>query len=344
MFNLWQLLDKVLVHGEGKTFLVEGSGYMLGWGTTLPSDGAPGWHPGAVFIDTNATGMRLFVNVGTAAECNFDAAGDATPFGTLAAAAGKILVGDGNVFQEKAVSGDALLSATGVLTVLNKLHSSIADPGAANKAIPVTGSGICKLTVADATAEERTLDLPTYAGQLIAVQTEAVGSGGTCKLTLSEAFDEAGNTDITFNAAGQYAILYGIDVGATFRWRLLACTPSLAAASRPESVIADPGSVSQAIPVTRSGICGLTVSNAPEARTIDNPVVVGQQLLLYVASIEEGGEVAVTAASPVNTEGNNTLTFDAAGQAITLRAIAQAGDLRWSVQGNDGVTLSTEQV
>ena len=101
--------------------------------------------------------------------------------------------------------------------------------------------------------------------------------------------------------------------------------------------IADPGA-SGAIPVTASGYVDI-VTAAAEARTIAAPTSKGQQLLLSMKT--DGGDCVVTVASTVNQAGNNTITFNDAGDAVLLVAKTNGANIRWSVAMNDGAVLST---
>jgi len=103
------------------------------------------------------------------------------------------------------------------------------------------------------------------------------------------------------------------------------------------AVITDPGDAG-AIPVTASGSVSLVTADA-ETRTLADPTFVGQQLALALKT--DGGDCVVTAASPVNQTGNNTLTFGDAGDALTLVAVEVGAELNWRVVANDGVGLST---
>ena len=103
------------------------------------------------------------------------------------------------------------------------------------------------------------------------------------------------------------------------------------------NTIADPGDAG-AIPVAASGCCMLTSADA-ETRTLAIPTSVGQMLLLAMDT--DGGDCVLTIASAVNETGNNTLTFDDAGETILLIAMSIGGTKTWRVLGNDGVGLST---
>jgi predicted RecA/RadA family phage recombinase len=101
--------------------------------------------------------------------------------------------------------------------------------------------------------------------------------------------------------------------------------------------IADPGA-SGAIPVTASGYVDL-VTAAAETRTLAAPSFKGQQLLLSMKT--DGGDCVVTCATTVNQTGNNTITFNDAGDAVLLVAKTNGANIRWSVVSNDGAALST---
>lgn len=102
-------------------------------------------------------------------------------------------------------------------------------------------------------------------------------------------------------------------------------------------LIADPGD-GNAIPVLESGYVNL-VSAGAETRTLAAPLFVGQELILNF--ITDGGDCVVTCATTVNQTGINTLTFADAGDQIVLMAGQSGSDLRWRVQSNDGVGLTT---
>lgn len=102
-------------------------------------------------------------------------------------------------------------------------------------------------------------------------------------------------------------------------------------------LIADPGNAG-AIPVTNSGSVQLVTAGA-ETRTLAVPQRVGQLLALSMKT--DGGDAVVTVAAAVNQAGNNTLTFNDAGDCLVLVGIESGSNKRWRVLSNDGVTLST---
>lgn len=101
--------------------------------------------------------------------------------------------------------------------------------------------------------------------------------------------------------------------------------------------ITDPGNAG-AIPVTHSGACAITTAGA-ETRTLAAPTFDGQRL--SISMDVDGGDGVLTVAAAINQTGNNTVTFNDAGDTIDLVAIRVAGVLRWKLVVNDGTSLST---
>ena len=97
---------------------------------------------------------------------------------------------------------------------------TIADPGT-GKAIPVTGNGNVALTIAGG-VETNALAVPTFAGQILTVSADTVAESATRIVTVASAINAAENDTITFDAAGGFISLYGIKLGETFAWRVLA--------------------------------------------------------------------------------------------------------------------------
>lgn len=108
---------------------------------------------------------------------------------------------------------EAALAEAGI----NLLDNAIADPGNAG-AIAVTRSGTCALTSGG--AETRTLAIPTFAGQVLNISMTV--DAGDIVVTVAQAFNQAANTTITFNDAGDHIALVGVTVGGALRWRVLA--------------------------------------------------------------------------------------------------------------------------
>ncbi len=146
-------------------------------------------------------------------------ASDLADVGSLAYTAGKLLVADGNSYEEVAVSGDATLAYTGALTLAASkrgLVNTIADPGDAG-ASAVTGPG--SVDIVTAGAETRTLADPTFRGQQISLCMKT--DGGDCVITAASAINQTGNNTITMNDAGDSLQLVAIQVGNNLRWRVV---------------------------------------------------------------------------------------------------------------------------
>lgn len=100
---------------------------------------------------------------------------------------------------------------------INLLDNAVSDPGNGG-AIAVTRSGTCALTSAG--AETRTLAIPTFVGQVLNISMTV--DAGDIVVTVAQAFNQAANTTITFNDAGDHIALIGCTVGGALRWRVLA--------------------------------------------------------------------------------------------------------------------------
>ena len=148
----------------------------------------------------------------------------------------------------------------------------------------------------------------------------------------------AGSGAFTTTAAGNIyagrAVAAALEAAETVRFELRETDILNAGLS---NAITDPGDAG-AIAVTRSGTCPLVTAGA-ETRTLAIPSFAGQQISLAFKT--DGGNCVVTVASGVNVTGNNTLTFDNAGEHILLAAIEVGAALVWRVVANDGVGLST---
>ena len=106
-----------------------------------------------------------------------------------------------------------------------------------------------------------------------------------------------------------------------------------------QQAITDPGDAG-AIPVTKSGVCALTSGAGGETRTLAAPTYIGQRLMLC-HDTDGGGAIALTVAAAFNEAGNNTLTFDDAGESALLMGITIGGTLTWKATALDGATPST---
>ena len=129
----------------------------------------------------------------------------------------QILVGDGTDLASVAVSGDATLANTGALTITRKIDNTITDPGS-GVAIPVTASGVCPITHAG--TETNTLAIPGWIGQMITL-VDDVATSGERTITVATAFNEAAQTTIVLDSAGECITLIGVQIAGGNVWRVL---------------------------------------------------------------------------------------------------------------------------
>jgi len=103
-------------------------------------------------------------------------------------------------------------------------------------------------------------------------------------------------------------------------------------------IIPDPGNAGT-IDVSRSGICELS-SAGPETRTLPDPTFRGQQIDLVM--VVDGGDITITASSPVNQTGHTTIVASAVGGFIRLVGKYNATDgWEWQeVVEDTGITTS----
>jgi hypothetical protein len=211
------------------------SGYILvGNGTDIASVAVSGdvtlAANGEVTIANDAVSNAKLANI---AQGSIKVGGAANaPTDLDAKTDGYILVGDGTDVKSVAVSGDVTITKTGATAigagkVTTAMLAATATPNAkaivaAHEAdIPVTGNGDLALTIAEA-AETNALAVPTFAGQEICISADTVAGSGSRTVTVASAVNAAGNNKILFDAAGQFIVLRGIKLGATFAWRVVA--------------------------------------------------------------------------------------------------------------------------
>lgn len=96
------------------------------------------------------------------------------------------------------------------------IAKQVADPGNAG-AIPVTSSG--HVQIVTTAAQTRTIAAPSFVGQelLLCLKTD----GGDCVITVATGINQAGNTTITMNDAGDSIRLNAIQNGSNIRWRVV---------------------------------------------------------------------------------------------------------------------------
>ena len=174
---------------------------------------------GGLFTVVKATGA---INVGAA--LFWDADGD--PQGGEAGTGCLTTTSTDNTFfgfaAAAAAETDTTVSAllVGVPSVTNTIHNAltsvIEDPGA-DGAIPVTNGGTCQIVTA--TAEARTLAVPTSVGQVLSLVLN--DDGGDCTIDVAAAINQTGNTRIVMNDAGDTIVLVGVQVGENKVWRVV---------------------------------------------------------------------------------------------------------------------------
>jgi len=213
----------------------------------------------AKILDDNVTNAKL-ANI-TRGSVKTGGAADA-PTDLNAKTDKYILIGDGTDIASVAVSGDVTISNAGVTAIgavkvvtamiaadavngtkladnaVDSEHITAASVDTAHlaitttpnakaivaahaAAIPVTGNGDVALTIADA-AETNTLAVPTFAGQEICISVDTRAGTGARTVTVISAINATGNNTILFDAAGEFIILRGIKLSATFAWRVSA--------------------------------------------------------------------------------------------------------------------------
>ncbi len=101
-------------------------GKLLIAGVTVPSDASTGYQTGCIFQKTDGgAGTSFYVNEGSLSSADFNALAlpsatnidDLADVGAVAYTAGKVLVADGDSYEEVAVSGDVALSSAGLVTI-----------------------------------------------------------------------------------------------------------------------------------------------------------------------------------------------------------------------------------
>lgn len=134
-----------------------------------------------------------------------------------------------------------------------------------------------------------------------------------------------------------WAVVSALSAGTTARVKLANVVGS-AITGQLTQPIADPGDAG-AIPVTGEGHVAL-VSVGVETRTLADPTIAGQQLLLFLKT--DGGTITLTSASAMNQAGNNTLAFADIGDTAHLVAVEDdAASLEWRIVMVDGMTPTT---
>lgn len=100
----------------------------------------------------------------------------------------------------------------------NSGRMTITDPGDAGS-VTVANRIPARWGLVTAAAETRTLASPVAEGQLLFIHAKTIVT--SCTMTVTNGFDEAGNTSLVFSTAGDYIILYSVEVGSNYRWRVV---------------------------------------------------------------------------------------------------------------------------
>jgi hypothetical protein len=98
--------------------------------------------------------------------------------------------------------------------------SLLIDPGTGATIVPDRDMGLLSVTTG-ASGQTRILGTPPRAGMELSISL-AVDGGGDCVVTQtgSAAVNQAGNTTVTLNDAGDRVTFMSILVGTTLRWRI----------------------------------------------------------------------------------------------------------------------------
>lgn len=141
------------------------------------------------------------------------------------------------------------------------------------------------------------------------------------------------------NTFAGYAVA-AADANAERVMLLLHRSPAITVHESISHEIVDPGDEGAIAPTSSGTVALVTTEGGGETRDLADPEFVGQLLALTLDT--DGGDCVITAESAVNQNGDNTLTFDNAGETIVLIGVSVGGDPKWRVLSNDGVGLTTE--
>lgn len=99
------------------------------------------------------------------------------------------------------------------------------DPGDGNPIVVDRWNQIIPLHIAASASETNTLADPVKSGLRLTLVAASVGSGGSRVVTVASAYDQAGGTTLTFDAADERVILESVDIGtaalSSFAWRVV---------------------------------------------------------------------------------------------------------------------------
>jgi hypothetical protein len=102
--------------------------------------------------------------------------------------------------------------------VVKGIGSALTDPGTA-AAIPVTRSA--SVAIVTAGSETNTLAIPAFVGQTLSLYADTYAVGNRV-VTSAQRINQAGNTIMTFGAAGDFIKLEAITIAGALRWQVVA--------------------------------------------------------------------------------------------------------------------------
>ncbi len=315
-----------------------------GSGVTGHADGLlkPQWQEGCfAFKNSSGTPILSTTQPGTIVWIEDDQTVSVSDAGTKSVAGRLVRLNSSGGFpvivaMSKVIGAEAAnIAAQGADMMLGSIQTnSGAKTFAVSTLLVQNSGGTFATTLASAATANRTTTLPDIASDTLVSKTS---TDDLTNKTLVAGIIKTGLT-----ASGSASNDFSASTGAF-------ATPTSAsnfftfnqaqAASATANAITDPGTA-QAIPVTRSGVCAITIGSAgAETNTLAIPTFIGQTISLIADTVGTGTR-AVTVASAFNQTGNTILTFAQVKDACTLTAMTVAGTRAWRITYNDGVALS----
>jgi len=179
------------------------------------------------------------------------------------------------------------------------------------------------VTILGEKATAMTLTLPATDTELAGVKGD-IGNAGAGVLTVSYTA-QSGVRTATLNQGDSVRFLYDDD-GKVYLDTVNTGTTVVITDTGDAGALGVEGSVS-------------LVTAGAETRTLAIPAKLGAMVSLTADTLV--GDCVVTVAAAINATGNNTLTFDTAGDNIVLIGVSVAGALVWRLVVNNAVVLST---
>lgn len=290
------------------------NGYLLGYGSAVPSNGAGGYAPGAIFIHVSATNT-LYRNVGTQASAAFQAI---TSEDGVAIASGTVVPSDGAAGYAKGL----IFVHTDAATPEDSLHVNVGTSGSADfdqlvRSFSYIGSATKKILAWGTTVPS---DAATgYAPGCIFIDTNAVTNNLLMFINLGDEtscdFDGLDGAGGAFVGAITMASTLGV-TGAVTLSNALAVTGII---SSPASMLLTAGAATAAV-VLR---LGQTVTEGLEVKVIDEDVTLTNAVKTDLTSTVPSG--AVILSHQANLE--SAVSGDGSGDdGLTKVAVGVASD------------------